>query len=225
MRNLIGRAAWSAWLAWLAWLAAVLVTAAVTGCSSGGSDAPGTGLATASGTAGSSGDSAEGATPSWAKSLGSGVTVTPPGALTAGSPAAVLTSAIADMEAGSPAKICHYLQPSQQSRCSSEFGSAQASAIATAMPTFKNLTVSYTATDGAKALVGMTGTICSPDQKPSCVTNGDPAAIFESGKTFSVLWTEAVTSTSGAYSLTPMIELNGRWYGYSTGFLFLTAIP
>ena len=99
------------------------------------------------------------------------------------------------------------------------FGSAQAPAIATAMPTFKNLTVSYTVTDGTRALVGMTGTICSPDQTPSCVTNKDSAAIFDSGKTFSVLWTEAVTSTADAYSLTPMIELNGKWYGYSTGFL------
>jgi hypothetical protein len=155
--------------------------------------------------------------PPWAKALGSGVTVTPPGASAAGSPGAVLTSAIAAIEAGSYAKICHYLQPSQQSKCRSALGSAQASAVATAMPTFKNLTVSYTATDGTRALVGMTGTICSPQQKPSCVTNSGAAAIFDSGKTFAVLWTEAVSSASTAYSLTPMIELNGKWYGYSTG--------
>jgi hypothetical protein len=122
------------------------------------------------------------------------------------------------MQAGSYAKICDYLQPSQQSRCTSEFGSAQASAIATAMPTFKNLRVSYTAIDGAKALVGMTGTICSPDQTPSCVTNGDPAAIFDSGKPFSAIWGESVSAASSAYSLTPMIEFDGKWYGYSSGF-------
>jgi hypothetical protein len=224
MRIRTGRTGFTAFSGRTACSAALLVTAtvlavsAVTGCSAGGSSAPGTGHATASGSAGSPAGSPHGAPQAWAKSLGSGVTVTPPGAAAAGSPAAVLTSAIADIETGSYAKICHYLQPSQQSKCSSGFGSAQASAIATAMPTFKNLTVSYTATDGARALVGMTGTICSPDQKPSCVTNGDPAAIFDSGKTFSALWTEAVTSTSDAYSLTPMIELNGRWYGYSTGF-------
>lgn len=50
------------------------------------------------------------------------------------------------------------------------------------------------------------------------MTNKNSAAIFDSGKTFSVLWTEAVTSTADAYSLTPMIELSGKWYGYSTGF-------
>jgi hypothetical protein len=146
------------------------------------------------------------------------VTVTAPGAAASGSPGAVLASAIAAIEAGSYAKICHYLQPSQQPQCKSEFSSAQASAIATAMPTFKNLTVSYTATNGTKALVGLTGTICSPEQKPSCVTNNDAAAIFDSGKTFAELWMESVTSTSNAYSLTPMIKINGKWYGYSTGF-------
>ena len=191
----------------------VLAMALATGCSPGGSSTPG-----ASSPSTGTGHATGGASPSWARSLGSGVTVTAPGAAASGSPGAVLASAIAAIEAGSYAKICHYLQPSQQSKCKSEFGSAQASAIATAMPTFKNLTVSYTATDGTKALVGLTGTICSPEQKPSCVTNNDAAAIFDSGKTFAELWTESVTSTSNAYSLTPMIKINGKWYGYSTGF-------
>lgn len=193
--------------------AAVLVLAAVSGCSHDGSGSPGGG--TASRGSGSTAD----APPSWAKSLGSGVIVTSPGASAAGSPGAVLASAIAAIEAGSYARICDYLQPSQQSKCSAELSSAQASAVATAMPTFKNLAVSYTATDGARALVGTTGTICSPDQKPSCVTNNDPAAIFDNGKSFPELWTETVASAAGAYSLTPMIELNGKWYGYSAGFL------
>lgn len=130
----------------------------------------------------------------------------------------MLASAIAAIEAGSYAKICDYLRPSQQSKCRAALGSVQASAVATAMPTFKNLAVSYTATDGARALVGMTGTICSLDQKPSCVTNSDPAAIFDNGKTFRELWTETIASAAGAYSLTPMIELNGKWYGYAAGF-------
>jgi hypothetical protein len=191
----------------------VLAMAVVTGCTSGGSGSPG---ASSAGTG--TGRGTAGASPSWAKSLGSGVTVTPPGASAAGSPGAVLARAIAAIEAGSYAKICDYLQPSQQKKCSSALGSAQASGIATAMPTFKNLTVSYTATDGTRALVGLTGTICSPEQKPSCVTNNDAAAIFDGGKTFAVLWTESVSSTSTAYSLTPMIEINRKWYGYSTGF-------
>ena len=189
---------------------AVLAVAGVSGCSSGGPSSPGT---RSSGTG-----RGAGAAPSWAKSLGSGVTVTPPGDSAAGSPGAVLASAIAAIEAGSYAKICDYLQPSQQAKCSSALGSAQAPAVATAMPTFKNLSVSYTATDGTRALVGITGTICSPEQQPSCVTNKDAAAIFDGGKTFTVLWTEAVSSTSNAYSLTPMIEISGKWYGYSTGF-------
>lgn len=150
---------------WSACSAAVLVMAAVAGCSAGGSSSPGGGHATASGIARSSGDSPAAAAPSWAKSLGAGVTVTPPGGSAAGSPGAVLTSAIAVIESGRYAKFCDYLQPAQQSKCRSVFGSAQAPAIATAMPTFKNLIVSFTATDGARALVGMTGTICSPDQR------------------------------------------------------------
>ena len=196
--------------------AAVLALAALTGCSPSGPSAPSTSSA-GTGGAGVSGASG-GAAPSWAKSLGSGVTVTSPGASAAGSPGAVLTSVIAAVEAGRYAKICDYLQPSQQSKCSSALGSVQASAVATAMPTFKNLAVSYTAIDGSRALVGLTGTICSPDQKPSCVTNNDAAAIFDSGKTFAALWSESVASTSSAYSLTPMTEVNGKWYGYSSGF-------
>ena len=191
----------------------VLAMALATGCSSGGSSTPGGG-SPSTGT----GRAAGGASPSWARSLGSGVTVTAPGAAVSGSPAAVLTRAIAAIESGSYAKICQYLQPSQQPKCKSGFGSAPASAIATAMPTFKNLTVSYTATDGTKALVGLTGTICSSAQKPSCVTNNDAAAIFDSGRTFAELWMESVTSTSNGYSLTPMVKVSGKWYGYSTGF-------
>jgi hypothetical protein len=191
---------------------AVLALAGVTGCSAGGSSSPAT-----SSPATGSGSGNAGATPSWAKSLGAGVTVTPPGASTAGSPGAVLSSAIAAIEAGGYPKICHYLQPSQQKKCKSALGSVQASAVATAMPTFKNLTVSYTATDGTRALDGLTGTICTPEQKPRCVTNNDAAAIFNSDESFSVLWTEAVSSTSDAYSLTPMIEIKGKWYGYSAG--------
>lgn len=193
--------------------AAILAMAAVTGCSPDGSSSPGIG---SSGTGHATASAA--ASPSWAKSLGSGVRVTPPGAPAAGSPGAVLTSVIADIESRRYAKICDELQPSQQSKCESEFAAAQPSAIATVMPTFKHLTVSYTATDGTRALVGLTGTICSPQQTPSCVTNKDPAALFDSGKTFASLWAESVSSSSDAYSLTPMIEINGKWYGYSAGF-------
>ena len=35
------------------------------------------------------------------------------------------------------------------------------------MPTYKNVVVTYTAIDGNEALVGVTGTICDPNQTPS----------------------------------------------------------
>jgi hypothetical protein len=43
------------------------------------------------------------------------------------------------------------------------------------------------AIDGARALVGVTGKICKPGNKPECVTNADPAAIFSMGSTFMAL--------------------------------------
>ena len=71
------------------------------------------------------------------------------------------------------------------------------------LPAFKNLATTYTAIDGDKALVGSTGSVCDPSATPKCTTNTDPAAIFDSGKSFATLWNEAVNSKNNSYGSPP----------------------
>jgi hypothetical protein len=171
---------------------------------------------------GASASSASSAQPSWAKALGSGVTVTSPSSMApdAGSPGAVIIKVEKYLRAGKYSKFCSVLQPSKQASCKTTFGSAPASAFASAMPTFKNFVVGYTAIDGDKALVGTTGTVCTPSQTPKCDTNGDPAAIFSTGKSFAALWAQALAanaSNTSAYALLPIVKVNGTWYADTNG--------
>lgn len=83
-------------------------------------------------------------------------------------------------------------------------------------PTFKNLKAGYTAVDGDKPLVGFTGTACILQMYPSCFTNKDPAAILDSGKSFSALWSQShASSGENVYSLSSAIKVNGKWYAYA----------
>jgi hypothetical protein len=73
------------------------------------------------------------------------------------------------------------------------------------------------AIDGTQALVGSTFTACATNKPSECETFSNPAAIFSSGKTFKVLWTEtlaALTSPSGGYSLTNCKRVGSKWYVY-----------
>jgi len=177
--------------------AAALLAGAVAACGSGGS-----------------GGSAPSAAPSWAKALGAGVTVTAGNASPGdGSPGGSLLGALTSAEADDFAKFCSYLPPSQQGDCNSTFSGVPAASLKTAMPTYKNVVVTYTAIDGDKALVNVTGTICDPNQAPSCISNSDPAAFFDSGKPFTMLWSESVANSS-SYTPAPMTKVNGKWYIY-----------
>ena len=201
---------------------AALAMVGVAGCGSGGSSSAAGGTKTPGGASTpGGGQTTTAAAPSWAAALGSGVTVTGPGGVSAGdgSPGGVLLTGVNDLQSGQYAKICDVVQPSAQSQCKSDLSSVPAPSLATLMPTFKNFEISYTAIKGDQALVGATGTICAPDQTPSCETNSDPAAIFDSGKSFAALWTAASNATSNAYGLSQEIKVNGMWYGYSpSGF-------
>lgn len=87
------------------------------------------------------------------------------------------------------------------------------------MPTMKSFALGYVAVHGRKALVGSTGTSCIPGQQPACVSNANPAAILDSGKSFSALWTESIAasnSTVNTYSLAPCVKIGGRWYVFVT---------
>ncbi len=177
--------------------ACALAALALAGCSSGGSGAT--------------------AQPSWAADLGPGVTVIPPGTASPGngSPQEVMSGVVASITKGPISDFCKYEEPSQQSECSSTFSQLTTAQVASQLPTFKNYSLGYTAIDGDKALIGVTGTICVPDQIPQCFTNTDPAAIFDSGKTFEQLWSESADAPANAYSLSPAIKVNGSWYAYT----------
>jgi hypothetical protein len=163
----------------------------------------------------SSGSSA----PSWASALGSGATVVAPQTTAPGndSPGAVMTGFIDMLGAKKYTALCSYLLPSAQSKCRTVFGSVSPGMLAAKMPFAKNFRLGYVAIDGTKALIGTTGEECEPGQSPECYTNNSPAAIFNSGKSFSALWNTAVAETNNSnspnvYTLSPCLEVGGKWY-------------
>ncbi|MGH3186380.1 MAG: hypothetical protein ACRDPY_26700 [Streptosporangiaceae bacterium] len=167
------------------------------------------GLAVAAGCSSSS------APPSWASALGSGVTVDAPAQVSAGtgSPGQAIEGVFAAIGSKQYKNECDYVEPDAQAGCKTG-----ASALnSTNAPSLKNAGIGYVAIDGDKALVGSTGTFCTPDQTPKCFTNNDPAAIFSTKKSFSTLWTQANNSSSGnVYLLAPCIQIAGHWYLYSS---------
>lgn len=155
---------------------------------------------------------AAGAQPAWGRALGAGVVVTAPAAAAPGddSPGAAVQG---EQDATSASQACTYFPPSAQASCQA----AVAQAPSGNSGTMQNFALGYVAVDGNEALVGSTGTSCSPDATPNCESNNDPAAIFSQGKLFSVLWAESVAadlSTGNNYQLIPCVEVGGNWYLY-----------
>ena len=177
-------------------LAAVALAslAAVAGCTSGGSQ------------------------PSWAGALGSGVTVDSPASASpgTGSPQEVMIGVATALSSRHPADECKYAEPRAQSVCTSFMSSRTGEQVDLMyLPTFKNVKPGYIAIDGDKALIGLTGTFCVLKLYPSCFTNNDPAAILDSGKSFSALWPQSLMWHGNGYSPSPAIKINGNWYAYT----------
>lgn len=151
--------------------------------------------------------------PSWAKSLGAGITVDKPASTAPGhgSPGAAAYGFLAALEAKNPAALCEYVEQLANAKCPD----LPAGATQSLLPSVQNIALGYTANDGTRALVGTTGTICpGVTSSPGCYTNEDPAAILSSGRPFSALWTEAINSGGNTYSLVPCINMSGNWYVY-----------
>jgi hypothetical protein len=153
--------------------------------------------------------------PPWAAALGTGVTIAGPATVAAGngSPGAVLQGLNAALTDKRYLTECPYLEPGAQALCRKDFASASGGGGEYA----KNTGIGYVAIDGDKALVGTTGTYCIPLLKPTCVTNNDPAAIFETNKEpFGTLWAEqnklSNNLTANVYTLAPCVEIGGKWY-------------
>ena len=183
-------------------------------CSSSSSTATGPGtssLASPSSAARGSAGATSSARPSWAAALGAGVTVVAPHWASAGhgSPGAVIAGLVAALNSRQFARSCAYAEPGAQAQCrASQIPSSQ-------MPFVRNFALGYVVIDGNRAAVGMTGKFCTPGHSPECFTNHDPAAVFSGAKSFSALWSNAVTPSSD-YSLNPCIEVGGKWYIYSS---------
>lgn len=201
----------------------VMAALAAVGCGSGSSGSPatagkGAGPAPATATASAEATtSPEATTPAWAKSLGPGVTVTDSRTAKAGddSPAGVFLSMLKAIRAGNSSRVCALYEPSLQSACNSGTPHMSAAEFKSTMPTVKDLVLSYTAFDGNKALLGATGTMCDAS---SCFTNTNPAAGFDSGKSFSTLWQVPIVDSNPngiGYALARYIKVNGTWYVYA----------
>lgn len=151
------------------------------------------------------------AQPSWAKSLGAGVTVDAPASASPGygSPGAAVSGYIAAIEAKDWPALCAYAALPSQNQCARLPVPRAGAPIL--FPHLKNIALGYIATDGNEALVGTTGTYCFTPS--GCVTNENPAAILSSGKPFSTLWTEAISnSANNTYPLIPCMKEGGKWY-------------
>lgn len=156
--------------------------------------------------------------PSWKTTIGRSTSIGPPSAEAPGhgSPGAA-TQALADgLNSGKLSNACPYFEPSFQSQCQQSASSSNS----TNGGTYQNFALGYAAIDGARALVGSTGTFCQPGATPQCVSNTDPAAIFDTGKPFPVLWSEtfaSARSSTNAYSLVPCVRIGRRWYVAAPG--------
>jgi hypothetical protein len=157
--------------------------------------------------------------PAWAKALGGKATVLAPKPAAAGnnSPAAAFKGALYALAHGDVSMSCRFIEPSLEPACKKN--SKGATATASYSETIMDFGVGYVVIQDKRALVGFTGTFCISTSKPKCMTNINPAALFSSGKSFNVLWAEAVAAESNpanVYSLGPCIEVGPKWYFYLT---------
>jgi hypothetical protein len=161
-----------------------------------------------------------GSAPSWAPVLGSDVMVTSPGTAPAGndSPGSVMTDVANGLNQKNISDLCKALPPSQSPKCQSEYKSLSKSQLNSGLGTISNFMIGYIVVKGTQAIAGDTGKECNPGTK-KCFTNSDPAAIFSSNKgNFAALWKTVTTATNGTtdYTLTPLTQVNGKWYLYTT---------
>jgi hypothetical protein len=86
--------------------------------------------------------------------------------------------------------------------------------VAAAQAGYANVALGYTAIEGAKALVVLTGIKCLPGSGGGCAANSDPAHLLGASTSFDSVYAN-VFSLPGADVL-PMEQVNGQWYLAST---------
>ena len=151
------------------------------------------------------------APPKWVAALGPGVAVTGPAQVAPGhdSPGAALAGLLASLSSQNPGMSCDWALVGPVGQCMAQFKKLPHDQL----PYAESVKIGYVAIDGTRALVGYTGTICTPGDTPECTTNTDPAAIFSTGYTFAWLWEQtAGPDFSHMYALLPAVEVDGKWY-------------
>ena len=152
--------------------------------------------------------------PTWAASLGQGVTITKPGSQPApgtASPGGVVEAQFAAVDGGHLAQGCAFFQPAVQMKCSAASVDLPPSSIQ------DQISLGYIAVKGTQALVATVGTDCQSDTRPKCITNRNPATFLSSRHTFSALYASAVASESSPvhkYSLITCVKVGSQWYVY-----------
>jgi hypothetical protein len=151
--------------------------------------------------------------PSWAVSLGSGVTVEAPTRTPSrGSPQAVMAAYVRALDAGNFNGACAYVVLSDQAACKSVIADAGGQLAMPSGAIYDGFSLGYTVIADTQALVGATGKLCVVTQAQNCVANSDPAAVLDSGKSFGTLWQQALNAPPNAYSPVPCVRINGSWY-------------
>ncbi|HXC85284.1 MAG TPA: hypothetical protein VNV62_25870 [Trebonia sp.] len=129
-----------------------------------------------------------------------------------GSPQGVVTAYVRTLDSRDFTGACAYTVPADQAACKAEIAENGSQHAMPPDDTYNGFSVGYTLIDGRQALVGATGQLCVLTQAQTCVSNSDPAAVLDSGKSFAALWTQAMDALSGAYSPIPCVRVSGTWY-------------
>jgi hypothetical protein len=134
------------------------------------------------------------------------------------SPQAVADAFVTAIQNGDLPTFCTYALPSQASQCAKDIKEAAG------VQTYKDIAVGTVTTQGDRALVALTGSICptsttqstgsSESQTDQCISNSDPNVATKSHKTFAAAYAAATSSNSqsGSPFVTVMVRKNGRWY-------------
>ena len=176
----------------------------------------GTGVALAVGLtlAGCSSSSSSTATTTTTATTTSGASGATSGGATAQAVAAVFVRAV---QSGSLATFCVYAVPSEVAACRKDVSEAAGA------ETFQNIALGTVTTQGDKAVVALTGTICptsttTTTQTSRCISNTDPNVASKDNQTFAEAYAGASSATNQNSSpfVTALVRRNGRWY--ATGF-------
>lgn len=155
--------------------------------------------------------------PAWTGSLGAGVVVEPP---SAGVGTDAIYGYITNLHPQDAPASCQYVVPSSRSACESVLNSSSQNGKFVEV-SYQSIDTGYAAIDGSEALVVL-------DYAELCLQvvinqnflpdNNDPAALLDSGKSFTALWAEATAGTDNEIKLIPLMKVNGTWYVDYTQF-------